>query len=159
MVGNTTGGSWHGVISNLSKQKDVAYAYLSLMALPPVSLWNAEHGWTGINPGFSYQFLPPEGTANVAEYIEAGWDQADVEGYLRAYYKTFNAPTMLDYLRIRGTPDYWSELDSELGAALGGRKTAKQALDDTAAAWRDITDRLGRDEQLKAYQAAIGYKP
>jgi multiple sugar transport system substrate-binding protein len=65
---------------------------------------------------------------------------------------------MLTYLRIRGTQEYWSELDSEVGAALGGRKGAKEALDDTAAAWEAITEKLGRDEQLRAYQAAIGYQ-
>ena len=40
-------------------------------------------------------------------------------------------------------PAYWSVLDSELAAALGGRKTAQEALDATAAAWDEITDQLG----------------
>jgi len=158
-VGNTTGGSWHGVISNASKQPEAAYAFLSLMAIPPVSSWNAQHGWTGVNPGFSYQFLPPAGTAQEADYIEAGWDKADVEDYLRAYHATFTAPTMLPYLRIRGTPEYWSVLDSELAAAMGRRKTPAEALDDVAAAWEKITDRLGRQRQLELHRAAIGYVP
>ena len=64
---------------------------------------------------------------------------------------------MLPYLRIRGTAEYWSVLDRELVAALGGRKTAKEALDATAAAWDGITDRLGREQQRGAYQKAIGY--
>ena len=41
-------------------QPEAAYSFLSLMAIPPVSLWTVEHGWTGMNPGFHYQFLPPE---------------------------------------------------------------------------------------------------
>jgi multiple sugar transport system substrate-binding protein len=156
-VGNTTGGSWHGVISRLSKQPEATYVFLSLMAIPPASLWNAEHGWTGINPGFTYEFLPPDGTARLADYVKAGWDRADVEDYLKAYHATYVAPTMLSYLRIRGTPDYWSVLDSELAAAVGRRKTAQQALDDVAAAWERITDRLGRQRQLELYRDAIGY--
>jgi multiple sugar transport system substrate-binding protein len=158
-VGNTTGGSWHGVISRQARQPEAAYAFLSLMAIPPVSAWNAQHGWTGINPGFRYEFLPPEGTARPVDYMKAGWDRADVEDYLRAYQRTFTAPAMLPYLRIRGTPDYWSALDSELAATMGGRKTPQQALDDVAAAWERITDRLGRDRQLELYRAAIGYVP
>ena len=157
-VGNTTGGSWHGVISALSKNQEAAYSFLALMAIKPVSLWNAEHGWTGVDPGFYYQFLKPEGQANVADYIKAGWDKADVTNYLNAFYRNYTAPTMLTYLRIRGTQEYWSVLDSQVGVALGGRKSAKQALDDTAAAWEGITDRLGRQQQLEEYQAAIGYK-
>jgi multiple sugar transport system substrate-binding protein len=158
-TGNTTGGSWHGVVSKLSKQPEAAYAFLSLMAIPPVSAWNAAHGWTGVNPGFTYQFLPPEGTAPLVDYLKAGWDRADVEDYLRAFHATFTAPTMLPYLRIRGTPQYWSVLDSELAAAMGGRKEPAQALEDVAAAWEKITDRLGRERQLELYRAAIGYTP
>jgi multiple sugar transport system substrate-binding protein len=158
-VGNTTGGSWHGVLLSGSANQEAAYSFLALMALPPVSLWNAQHGWTGINPGYTYQFPPPAGTARLADYIRAGWDRADVEDYLQAYHATFNAPTMLPYLRIRGTPEYWSVLDSELASALGGRKTAQEALDAVAAAWDGITDRLGREQQLEAYREAIGYSP
>jgi multiple sugar transport system substrate-binding protein len=157
-VGNTVGGSWHGVISKLSPKQEAAYSFLALMAIPPVSLWNVEHGWTGVDPGFFHQFPPPDGDARLADYIKAGWDRQDVTDYLKAYHDTFTAPTMLPYLRIRGTPEYWSVLDSEVAIALGGRKSAKQALDDVAEAWEGITDRLGREEQLRAYQGAIGYE-
>ncbi len=78
------------------------------------------------------------GPGAIADYVKAGWDTADVTDYLNAFYRNYTAPTMLTYLRIRGTQEYWSELDSQVGAALGGRKSAKQALDDTAAAWEAI---------------------
>lgn len=158
-VGNTVGGSWHGVVLRQAKSPDAAYAFLALMAIPPVSSWNGRTGWTGVDPGFAYQLLPPAGTARLADYIKAGWERTDVEEYLRAYAATYNAPTMLPYLRIRGTPEYWSVLDAQLAAAMGGRKTPKEALDDTAAAWEEITDRLGRQQQLEAYRSALGLTP
>ncbi|MBI1207363.1 MAG: extracellular solute-binding protein [Azospirillum sp.] len=156
LIGNTTGGSWHGVVTASSQHREAAYSFLALMAIKPVSLWNVEHGWTGINPGFHDQFLKPDGEASLIDYVKAGWDRRDVQDYLKAYHDTFTAPVMLPYLRIRGTPDYWAVLDRELGAALGGRKSSQRALDDTAAAWDRITDRLGRADQLKAYRAALG---
>ena len=158
-VGNTSGGSWHGVVLKRSPDQEAAYSFLSLMALRPVSMWAVETGWTGINPGFRYQMLPPTGESRLADWIKAGWSRADVEDYLQAYQATFTAPTMLPHLRIRGTAEYWAALDAELAAALGGRKTAKQALDATAAAWDGITDRLGREQQRDAHQQAIGYAP
>lgn len=158
-VGNTTGGSWHGVVLSSSAQQEAAYSFLALMAIKPFSLWAVQHGWTGINPGFHYQMLQPEGEARLADYVRAGWNPTDVKDYLQAYQATFNAGTMLPYLRIRGTPAYWSVLDTELARALGGRKTAQAALDDTAAAWDKITDKLGREQQLDAYRQAIGYSP
>ncbi len=157
-VGNTTGGSWHGVISNFSANPEATYSFLSLMAIKPVSIWNASNGWTGVDPGYSYQFLEPRGEAKVEDYVKAGWDKADVEDYLRAYYDTFYADTMLPYLRIPGTFEYWDILDKNLSASMAGDMTAQEALDATAASWEQITDRIGRDSQLEDYQAAIGYE-
>jgi multiple sugar transport system substrate-binding protein len=156
-VGNTTGGSWHGVVLSQSAHQEAAYSFLSLMALKPVSMWAVEHGWTGINPGFRYQMLPPDGDARLADYAKAGWNPADIKDYLAAFDATFNAPTVVDYLRIRGTAEYWLVLDSQLAAALGHRKTPQEALDDVAADWERITNRLGRQQQLDAYRKAIGF--
>src|SRR5262249_50432761 len=44
LVGNTTGGSWHGVISAFGKNPDAAYSFLALMAIKPVSKWLALYG-------------------------------------------------------------------------------------------------------------------
>ena len=158
-VGNTTGGSWHGVLLAGGQNSEAAYSFLALMAIKPFSLWAVQHGWTGINPGFGFQMLQPQGEARLADYLKAGWDRADLEDYLAAFQQTFTAPTMLPYLRIRGTQAYWSALDTQLAAALGGRKTAQAALDATAAAWNQITDQLGRSQQLQEHQQAITYQP
>jgi multiple sugar transport system substrate-binding protein len=157
-VGNVTGGSWHGVVSSLADAPEAAYAMLSLMAIKPASKWLATYGWNGVDPGYSYQFLEPVGEAKLEDYLAAGWDATDVQEYLQAYYENFNAETMLPYMRITGTQEYYDALDSNLSAAMSGAKSAQQALDDTAAAWEQITDRLGRDTQLEAYQKAIGWQ-
>ena len=157
-VGNVTGGSWHGVVSAFGDAPETAYAFLSLMAMQPVSQWLATFGWNGVDPGYSYQFLEPIGEASLEDYTSAGWDAEDVQLYLQAYYDNFNAPTMLPYMRITGTQEYYDVLDSNLSAALSGSLTAQEALDATAASWEEITDRLGRDEQLAAYQSAIGWE-
>jgi multiple sugar transport system substrate-binding protein len=158
-VGNTTGGSWHGVISAFSKNPEATYSFLSLMAIKPILKIDATIGWDGVDPGYKFQMLKPEGDATLEDYTSAGWDPQDVKDYLQAYYQTFNAKTMLPYLRITGTFEYWDILDKNLSAVMSGQMTAKEALDKTAESWQQVTDRLGRDKQLKAYQEAIGYKP
>ncbi len=158
-VGNTTGGSWQGVISAFSKNPEATYSFLSLMAIKPVSKLLASIGWDGVDPGYSYQFLAPDGEAKLEDYTTAGWDANDVKDYLQAYHDDFYAKTILTYLRITGTFEYWDNLDKNLSAAMAGQMTAQEALDRTAQAWEQITDRLGRDAQLKAYQEAIGYTP
>jgi len=157
-VGNTTGGSWHGVVSAFSEWPEAAYSLLALMALEPVSMWNVQHGWTGVDPGLEFHFLEEQGgSATVADYEEAGWHPDDVRSYTQAYRDTFFADTMLAYLRIPGTFEYWDILDKNLSAAMSGEKTAEEALDDTATAWEQVTDRLGRQDQLQNYQEAIGF--
>jgi len=156
-VGNVTGGSWHGVVSTLGDTPEAAYAFLSLMAMKPISKWLATYGWNGVDPGYDYQFLEPVGEAKLEDYTSAGWDPEDVQLYLNAYNENFNAPVMLPYLRITGTQEYYDILDSNLSAAMSGEKTPEDALSDTAEQWEGVTDRLGRDKQREAYQAAIGW--
>ena len=157
-VGNTTGGSWHGVISAYSANPEATFSFLSLMAMKEVSLWSSQNGWTGVDPGYSYQFLQPLGESTVDDYVAAGWAAEDVPSYTQAYYDTFYADTILTYLRIPGTFEYWDILDKNLSATMSGDMGAQEALDATAAAWEGVTDRLGRDSQLQYYQDAIGYE-
>jgi multiple sugar transport system substrate-binding protein len=158
-IGNTTGGSWHGVISAFSDEPEATYSLLALMAIEPVSKWNAAHGWTGVDPGLEFHFLEEQGgTATIEDYQEAGWHEDDVVPYTQAYRDTFFADNTLTYLRIPGTFEYWDILDKNLSATMAGDLTAQQALDDTAAAWEQVTDRLGRDAQIQNYQEAIGYE-
>jgi multiple sugar transport system substrate-binding protein len=70
-------------------------------------------------------------------------------------------------LQIPGQDEYVKVADAEISAALTGEKSAQQALDDAAKEWDNITERLGRDQQLqywsqqfKALQArGIVYRP
>ena len=63
---------------------------------------------------------------------------------------------MLD-LRIRGSAEYLSVLDVEVSRALAGEISSQEALDNVAAGWDEITDRLGREDQLAQYKSAVGY--
>jgi multiple sugar transport system substrate-binding protein len=156
-IGNVVGESWHPVISAFSENPEATYSFLALMATKPMSLWNASND-TGIDPGYSYQFLEPQGEGKIEDFLAVGWNEADVRAYLGAYYDNFQATTFMPFLRLNGTPEYRETLDKGLSAAFSGQKTAQEALEDVAKEWDAITDRIGRDEQLKAYQEAIGYE-
>ncbi len=158
IVGNTTGGSWQGVISVKSKNPDVVYSLFALMATKPFHIWNVNRGWTGVDPGWITDFLPPDGTADLKGYLDAGWNESDLKFFLKAYHDNFFAKTMLPYLRINGTDEYWRTLDQNLNACMIGKISPEEALNRTAKLWDEITDRRGREAQLKQYQEAIGYK-
>ncbi len=156
-VSNTTGGSWAGVISKYSKAPEATYYLLALMATREKSQVYAARGWDGIDLGRTFHFLPPNGTGQIETYLQAGWDEADIRDYSQAYFDTFNNRLQLPYLRIPGTYSYWQALDVHLAEAAAGQLSPEAALKATAVDFEEITIRLGRDRQRRAYRASLGF--
>ena len=155
MVGNTTGGSWAGVINKFSDAPEATYYLLALMATQPKSTVYAQRGWDGVDPGRFSHYLPPDGTASLDAYIAAGWDEQDVKDYTKAYFDNFGADLQFPYLRLPGAFEYWTALDIHLSEAATGQSTAEEALSATYDDYEAITDRLGRDLQKKSYLASL----
>jgi len=155
-VGNTTGASWAGVISRDSDAPEATYYLLALMATKDKSLVYAARMWDGIDPGRFSHYLPPEGTAEIDTYLQAGWNEEDIRSYTKAYHDNFSAELQLPYLRIPGTFEYWVALDIRLHEAVTNQITVEEALDGIVSDFNRITDRLGRDYQLDSYRASLG---
>lgn len=156
LVANVTGGSWGGVISRYSKAPEATYYLLALMATKEKSLVYAARGWDGIDPGRTAHFLPPHGTARIEDYLRFGWDEADVRSYLQAFHDNFSNRLQLPFLRIPGTFSYWRALDVHLGEACAGHLSPEAALRAAAVDFEEITIRLGREQQRRAYRASLG---
>jgi multiple sugar transport system substrate-binding protein len=158
-VGNTTGGSWHPMLSSFSDSPELGYYFMAMLANPSLNFYNATTGWQGIDPSSTYQLFPPRGEAKVEDYTAYGFDAGDVESYINGYGENmFSFPTSQTYLRIPGTPAYWTALDIRLSEVMTGQKTPKEGLDAVVEDWKAITDSVGgAEKQLPLYQAAIGY--
>jgi len=159
-VANTSGASWHGVISKFSNHKDLAAYFLSWQATVPINHWNVVWGWTGVDPGTLYDLLQPTGKSTIEEYAETGYDAEDAKQFVNAYEEMwYKYPLMQAYLRIPGTPEFWEVWDIHLSEAITGQVSPEEALNRTYQDWNDIIDRYGRDKLKKLYQEAIGYQP
>jgi multiple sugar transport system substrate-binding protein len=160
-VGNTVGGTWHPTLSAFSQNPELTYFFMAMIATQPVNFFDSTTGWQGIDPCCSYQLFPPKGNATIEDYTAAGFNADDFKVYIPAYAaNVLDMPIYETYLRIPGTPAYWTALDTRLSEAMTGQKTAQQALDDTAADWNKITaDAGGPDALLPVYQESIGYTP
>ncbi len=155
VVGNTTGGSWAGVISKFSDAPEATYYLLALMATKEKSTVYAARGWDGVDPGRFSHFLPPDGSGSMENYKKAGWDQGDAKEYTTAYFENFNAAQQFPYLRIPATFEYWTALDTSLSEAVTGQAEPEEALQQTADEFNGITDRLGRENQLEIYRTSL----
>jgi len=155
IVGNTTGGSWAGVISKFSKAPQATYYLLALLASKEKSQVYAARGWDGIDPGRVFHFLPPDGTGQIQTYLNVGWNELDVRDYLHAYFDNFSNKLQFPYLRIPGAFSYWQALDVHLGEAVAGQLSPEMALKAAAVDFEEITLHLGRDRQRRAYRESL----
>jgi len=62
-------------------------------------------------------------------------------------------------LMLPGAYEFLDVLNKNINAVCAGTKEAKPALDETAAGWEEITDRLGRDKLLEAWKATVPLYP
>ena len=146
-------GGWIISVASQSDAKECALDFAAFMARPELVKLLATQPDTGVNPSRFSQF----NVDDVSGWVAAGFDEAGAVDYLNAILDGINDPNAVLDLRIRGTAEYLSALDNEMARALVGEITAQEALDNVAATWNEITDRLGRDGQLEQYRASVGY--
>lgn len=160
LVGNQVGCSWHPVISKFSKYQDLAYYFMAWQSTPEINHWNVYMGWTGVDPGTTYDWFKPYGSATVEEYVAGGYDAGDAESFIGSYQDNFyNYPIFQNYMRIPGTPEMHEVWDVHISEAVTGQLDPKEALDRTYEDWVRIIKDYGKEDLLKLYQESIGYKP
>ena len=160
MVGNQVGCSWHPVLSKYAENPDLAYYWMAWQATPAINHWNVATGWTGVDPGTTYDWIEPVGKATVEEYVKGGFNAEDAVQFIGAYQNNFfDYPLFVTYLRIPGTPEMSEIMDVHLSEAVTGQVSAQEALDRTYDDWVRILDDYGREDLLRMYQESVGYTP
>ncbi|GAB4537953.1 MAG: extracellular solute-binding protein [Anaerolineae bacterium] len=159
-VGNQVGCSWHPVISKYAEDPDLAYYFMAWQSTPEINHWNVAMGWTGVDPGTTYDWFEPYGTATVEEYVAGGYNADDAVQFIGAYQDNFfNYPIFQNYMRIPGTPEMQEVWDVHLSEAVTGQLSPQEALDRTYDDWVRIIEDYGKEDLLRLYQESIGYTP
>lgn len=146
-------GGWSGAINASSDQrvKDAAYDFLSYMSQPAQANEDVTIGITGFNPYRTSQF------ESLDLWIKAGMSEAAAKNYLGAIAASLNSPNMVLDLRVPQNQRYQQVvLDTTIARLLAGEIDKKEAMKLIEDGWNEITDELGRDDQLKAYRASLG---
>lgn len=128
-------------VSAQSKYPEAAYLFLQWANSPQVFTWMVG------NPA---GYFDPFQTSDFEDPVVVG------------SYHDYHIPVLTDSIKhavppinINGASEYENALDENLQAAMTGQKTAEQAMEDTAAQWEKITDRLGRDRQIEQIKAQL----
>jgi multiple sugar transport system substrate-binding protein len=146
-------GGWSGGINAAADDqvKDAAYAFFSYMTQPAQANEDVTIGRTGYNPYRTSQFL------NRQAWVEAGMSPQAASAYLGAIERSLDSPNMVLDLRIPQNQRYQQVvLDTAVSQYLAGELTKEETMQQIYDGWEEITDELGRDEQLDAYRSTIG---
>jgi len=123
------------------------------MAQPKQSNVDVTIGKTGCNP---YRFSQ---VRKADLWIKAGMSKKAVDLYLGAIGKSLNSPNMVLDLKVPQSFEYLGGiLDHTLNKLLTGGITKKQAMIEIEKGWERITDKIGRNKQLKSYILSLGKK-
>ena len=123
------------VISAKSKQKELSYLYLLWLSDPDISARSV-----AVLKGFAdpYRYNHLQDAKVIASYTEQA-----LEALAESIPLTVPAGTGLP-----GDSDYLAALDHNLLRAGRREISAAQAMQETALAWEQITERFGRDKQI-----------
>ena len=146
-------GGWSGAINAAAAQekKDAAYAFLAYMSAPAQSSEDVTLGKTGFNPYRTSHF------ENLAPWKAVGMSEGAAENYLGAIKASLQNPNMVLDMRIPKTKEYEQDvLDTAVSQYIAGELTAEETMQQITDGWNQITDQVGRDAQLKAYQDSLG---
>jgi multiple sugar transport system substrate-binding protein len=146
-------GGWSGGINAAAEDlaKDAAYAFFSYMSQPAQSNVDVTIGKTGFNPYRTSQFL------NRQAWVQAGMSPQAASDYLGAIEASLASPNMVLDLRIPQNQRYQGVvLDTAVSQYLAGEITLEECMQQIYVGWEEITDELGREDQLEAYRNTLG---
>jgi multiple sugar transport system substrate-binding protein len=79
------------------------------------------------------------------------------DNYLGAIKDSLENPNMVLDMRIPKTKEYQQDvLDTAVSQYLAGELSVEETMQQITDGWNQITDQVGRDAQLKAYQDSLG---
>ena len=130
------------------KKKKAAWSAAAHLGGKDISLWMAAYP-SGYQPYRNSHF-------DIAEWVEAGYDEAYITSYLDSNKNSYNHPNAAIEPRIPGIFQYYSVAEDELAKTFAGQNDAQAGADAIAAAWEKLTDQIGRDKQIELYKASLG---
>ncbi len=130
------------------KVNEAAWDIAAHLGDKDVALWTAVYP-SGFQPYRNSSF-------NVPDWVTVGYPEEYAKSYLDSESNSYNHPNGAVEPRIPGIFQYYTVAETELAKAFVGDAEPQAALDAVAAEWEEITDQLGRESQIKLYQAALG---
>jgi multiple sugar transport system substrate-binding protein len=136
-------------VSDDEKKRKAAWSAAAHLGGKDLSLWMVAYP-SGFQPYRNSHF-------QYDEWEAAGYDRDFIEDYLSSNLDSYNHPNAAVEPRIPGIFQYYSIAEDELAKGFSGQYgSAQEVADAIAAAWENITDQIGREQQIALYKASLG---
>jgi multiple sugar transport system substrate-binding protein len=89
-------------------------------------------------------------------WVESPTSAGAAARYAKVVERALSRPQCMFAPRIPGRREYLAALDQAVHRAVRGEQSPQASLAEAAGTWREITERLGRELQRKAYWASLG---
>jgi len=144
-------GNWVLIVNKNSKNKDLAFKFVSYMSSKEITGKYVPIGWSGINPS-RYSHLKND---NLITWEKNGFSKNSAKAYLNTISEALYNENVLVDLRIPGAHLYYDSFNEYLNKAIKKELGVKEALDLAAKEWNKITQKLGKEEQRRFYKESI----
>lgn len=142
-------GNWTFFVSKASKHKALAFEFASHMTSKEQTKKFTALSGTAVNPSRRSHFADP------ASWNQSGFSTESAKAYLDEITTSLSNPNVVYDITIPGAGEYYKVFDDYVHQALSGELKPQKALDQAAAEWEKITDRLGREKQISYYKASL----
>ena len=130
------------------KRHKAAWSAAAHLGGKDLSMWTAAYP-SGFQP---YR----KSHTNIDLWALAGYERKYITSYMNSQSTSYDHANSAIEPRIPGIFQYYSIAEDELQKTFAGKETAQQGADNIAAAWEKLTDKLGRENQVKYYRIAMG---
>ena len=90
------------------------------------------------------------------KFVSEGLPASVAKQNFEAVSSALRSRVFLSAIRLPGQTEYYAALDDAVRTVIAGNSSASDALDQVAKEWEAITDRLGREKQLAAFERSLG---
>ena len=140
---------WGAGVSKYSKEQEMAFDWFCFFS----NYANTNHdlliGRFGVNP-----FRTSHMDAAYWEK-EAGWNNDVAVSYTNMLKGMATSTNRVFDLRVPGVNQYYTAMMASVSKAMAGEMSAQAALDEVAAEWNRITERIGVDVVREAYKNVV----